>query len=165
MIKVLLLLLVALTQDVTSFTPSTPPSQQTQLNALSQNNSRRTFFTTLTSSILLSTTLPTPSSARYILNEETGDYEEVSDADWQTTWKQRLDKAQSMSTDEVFMAARGAANTQNRELPESDAFKKRRALSGCRDKATRSKVDGGLSEKDCNTRVLGGDVDFILNGM
>eukprot|EP00957_Ditylum_brightwellii_P098076 7471148-Ditylum_brightwellii.AAC.1 len=70
-----------------------------------------------------------------------------------------------MSTDEVFMAARGAANTQNRELPESDAFKKRRALSGCRDKATRSKVDGGLSEKDCNTRVLGGDVDFILNGM
>lgn len=101
-----------------------------------------------------------PANAKYVLNED-GDYEEVSEEDWQTAWKQRLDKAQSMSTGEIFNAARGAGNIDLKEGEESDASKKRRAMSACRDGDLRRKA-GVKDSKDCNSRVMAGDVNFIL---
>lgn len=116
---------------------------------------RRTF---LVSSVAL--LIPKPAGARYVLNEE-GDYDEVEDKDWQTTWKERMDKAQSMSTDEIFNAARGAGNLDLKEGPESDASRKRRAMSACRDAELRKKA-GAAEAKECNARVLQGETDFIL---
>ena len=99
-------------------------------------------------------------NARYVLNDETGDYDEVTDEDWQTSWKQRLDKANSMSSDEIFAAARGAGNINLKEGEESEASKKRRAMSACRDSGIRAKA--GVDAKSCNSRVMGGEIDFIL---
>jgi hypothetical protein len=55
---------------------------------------------------------PSTALARYVLDEETGDYVEVDETDWQTAWKQRLDKASTMSMDEIVQAARGAGNVE-----------------------------------------------------
>jgi hypothetical protein len=108
------------------------------------------------------TAAPNAAMARYVLDEATGDYVELEeDADWQTAWKQRLDKASSMSQDEIFKAARGAGNLDLRTGPESDASKKRRAMSACRDAGVRSKAGAG-TEKDCTARVFSGEVDFLL---
>jgi hypothetical protein len=56
---------------------------------------------------------------------------------------------------------------------QNDNFKtpaaaKRRALTGCKFEVARSKASslsnsGGLSEKDCNQRVIGGDYEFMLS--
>ena len=105
-----------------------------------------------------------PANARYVLNEETGDYDEVEDDDWQTAWGKRLDKAKSMSSDEVFMAAQGAGNRNLMEGEESDASKKRRALAGCRNDAIRQKAGAG-DAKACTARVLGGDFQFMIDAM
>lgn len=105
-----------------------------------------------------------PADARYVLNEETGDYDEVEDDDWQTTWGKRLDKAKSMSSNEVFMAAQGAGNRNLMEGEESDASKKRRALAGCRNDAIRKKAGAG-DAKQCTSRVLGGDFQFMIDAM
>ena len=104
---------------------------------------------------------PTAAMARFVLDDETGDYVEVDDVDWQTAWKERLDRASSMSSEEIFQAARGAGNTELRSGPESDARKKRRAMSACRDVAVRGTAGAG-TEQECTARVLAGEVDFIL---
>mmetsp|Transcript_25437 Transcript_25437/g.29328 ORF Transcript_25437/g.29328 Transcript_25437/m.29328 type:complete len:223 (-) Transcript_25437:482-1150(-) len=101
---------------------------------------------------------------RFVLNYETGDYDEVVEEKWQTTWNQRLEKAKSMGVDEVFNAARGAGNLNLREGEESDSSKRRRALSACRDSALRKKVDLP-DEKACTSRVLGGDFQFLIDAM
>lgn len=106
---------------------------------------------------------PPSAHAKFVLNED-GDYEEVEEEDWQTAWKGRLEKAKSMTPDEVFMAARGAGNTDLREGPESDASKKRRAMAGCRDSGLRTKA-GVEDTKECTARVLQGDLDFMLKAM
>lgn len=112
------------------------------------------------------TAFPQFAAARFVLDEDTGEYVEVDEVDWQTAWKDRLEKASSMSRDEIFQAARGAGNTDLREGPESDASKKRRAMSACRDAAARSKVGGdGISVRDCTARVLAGEVDFVLEAL
>lgn len=129
--------------------PSPSPSQ------LSQTVPRRAFL--VSSAALL---IPKAAGARFILNED-GEFEEVEDKDWQTTWKERLDKAQSMGTDEVFNAARGAGNLDLKEGPESDASRKRRAMSACRDGELRKKA-GAPDAKDCNARVVQGETDFML---
>ena len=103
-------------------------------------------------------------NARFILNEETGDYDEIEDDDWQTAWGKRLDKAKSMSSDEVFMAAQGAGNVSLREGEESEASRKRRALAGCRNDAIRQKAGAG-DAKACTSRVLGGEVQFMIDAM
>ena len=105
-----------------------------------------------------------PANARYVLNEETGDYDEVADDDWQTAWGKRLDKAKSMSSDEVFMAAQGAGNRNLMEGEESDASKKRKALAGCRNDAIRQKAGAG-DAKTCTARVLSGDFQFMIDAM
>ena len=107
---------------------------------------------------------PTAAVARYVLDDETGEYVEVDDVDWQTAWKQRLDKASSMSTDDIFQAARGAGNAELRSGPESEASQKRRALSACRD-ATVRRTAGAGTEKECTARVLAGEVDFMLGSL
>mmetsp|Transcript_2885 Transcript_2885/g.5334 ORF Transcript_2885/g.5334 Transcript_2885/m.5334 type:complete len:170 (-) Transcript_2885:132-641(-) len=110
--------------------------------------------------------VPTVSSAantRLMLNED-GEYVEIEEQDWQTAWNERLTKAKGMTPEEVFMAARGAGNTSLKRGPESDASKKRRAMAGCRDATLLNKA-GMQDIKDCTARVLGGDVDFMLNVM
>lgn len=133
--------------------------------------SRRNFFQSTTAAAAAASFLPTcwllsaqPANARFVLDEETGDYIEIEEEDWQTAWKQRLDKAGSMSTEEIFQAARGAGNVALRPegQEESAASKKRRAMSGCRDANLRSKAKAG-DEKECTARVFGGEVDFMLN--
>ena len=103
---------------------------------------------------------------RYVLDDETGDYVEVVDeGDWQTEWKSRYDQMSKMSKDEIFVAARGAGNLDSKDLAnESQASKKRRAFSGCRDKGTRAKLDN-ISEKECSKRVLEGDFEFVLGAL
>ena len=109
-------------------------------------------------------TLTPVAQARYVLNEETGDYDEIEDDDWQTAWGKRLDKAKSMSSEEVFMAAQGAGNVSLKGGEESEASKKRRALAGCRNDAIRQKAGAG-DAKACTSRVLGGEVQFMIDAM
>jgi hypothetical protein len=128
-------------------------------------SSRRAFLSTTAATALTSMVgLPTVSNARYILNEETGEYDEVRDEDWQTTWNKRLEKAKSMSTDEVFLAAQGAGNVNLKDGEESGASKKRRALAGCRNGGIREK-SGMKDEKECTARVLGGDYQFMIDSL
>lgn len=86
----------------------------------------------------------------------------MEDVDWQTVWKERLDKASSMSKEEIFTAARGAGNRPTDGSEESPASRKRRALSNCRS-ATARKAANVADEKECTARVLGGETDFILH--
>ena len=139
---------------------------------LSTPTPRRQFLlstTSMAAATLLSVSSPQSSLAanRFILDEETGEYVEIQDEDWQTAWKQRLDKASTMSTDEIFQAARGAGNVQLKNgEEESLASKKRRAMSACRDSTIRSKVSTSMTEIECTGRVLnGGEVDFILTAL
>ncbi len=97
-------------------------------------------------------------------DDETGEYVEIAEVDWQTEWKARMDKASSVSNDEILQAARGAGNIELREGQESEASKKRRAMSACRDAGVRAKAQAG-AEKECTTRVFGGEVDFMLNAL
>jgi hypothetical protein len=133
----------------------------------SRSTSRRALFQTLGVGLALSATttiLPQTAQAVYVMDEETGDYVEVAEDDWQTAWKQRLEKAQSLSKDEIFQAARGAGNLELKEgMTESEASKKRRAMSACRDDTVRSKAQADMSERDCTARVFGGEVEFMLD--
>jgi hypothetical protein len=125
--------------------------------------SRRNFVVASTVATAAVGTLTNPclaANAAYMLNEE-GEYEEIQEQSWQEAWKDRIDKASSMTPDEVFMAARGAGNVDLKEGPESTASKKRRAFAGCRDSNLRSKA-GVDDAKDCAARVLNGEVDFML---
>ena len=107
---------------------------------------------------------PQVASARLVLNDETGDYDEIEEDDWQTAWGKRLDKAKSMSSEEVFMAAQGAGNVSLKEGEESEASKKRRALAGCRNDTIRQKAGAG-DTKACTSRVLGGEFQFMIDVM
>jgi hypothetical protein len=114
--------------------------------------------------VALMTVAPQTSWARYMLDDETGDYVKVEDVDWQTEWKGRLDKASTMTKDEIFQAGRGAGNTDLKTGPESDASKKRRAMSACRDANVRAKA-GIANEKECTARVFGGEIDLLLEAL
>lgn len=98
-----------------------------------------------------------------ILNDD-GEYEEVPEPDWQTVWRQRLDKASSMTPDEVFMAARGAGNIDQKVGPESEASQKRRAMAACRDVGLREKA-GVSNQQECTARVLNGETEFMLQAL
>ena len=125
---------------------------------------RASVLTTISTTMVATTGLPSPAWARYMLDDDTGEYVEVQDKPWQDELKARLDKASSMSKDEIFEAARGAGNTNLKTGPESDASKKRRAVSACRDASVRSKL-GLVDEKACTARVFAGDVDFVLEAL
>jgi len=148
-------------------------------NNRSSSNDRRNFLVSVlstTTTAVLATAIVRPEPAfaadqppkttkRYVLDEETGDYVEVieEDGNWQKEWKSRYEQMSTMSKDEIFVAARGAGNVDSKDLAnESLASKKRRAFSGCRDKATRAKLDN-IAEKSCAKRVLEDDIDFVLN--
>eukprot|EP00547_Thalassionema_nitzschioides_P001644 CAMPEP_0194212150 /NCGR_PEP_ID=MMETSP0156-20130528/11833_1 /TAXON_ID=33649 /ORGANISM="Thalassionema nitzschioides, Strain L26-B" /LENGTH=151 /DNA_ID=CAMNT_0038939897 /DNA_START=66 /DNA_END=521 /DNA_ORIENTATION=+ len=124
--------------------------------------SRRSLLASSSAAAIVGIAANQPASARYVLNEETGDYDEVEDETWQEAWKSRWDKAQTMSTDDVFMAARGAGNTDLKaEGEESLSSKKRRAMAACRDEK-RLAESGVQDQKECTGRVLKGEVDFML---
>ena len=115
--------------------------------------------------MLVGATTPTNiANARFVLNDQTGDYDEVLDEDWQTTWGKRLDKAKSMDMEDVFLAAQGAGNTNLREGEESEASKKRRALAGCRNDRLRQN-SGVKSSQECTARVLQNDYMFMIDAM
>lgn len=139
-----------------AFAPKQSGAPSTPSNA---EMSRRAVFASTAAALLV----PAVANARLVLNED-GEYEEIEEGDWQSAWKERLEKAQSMSPDEVFMAARGAGNVNLKEGPESDASKKRRAMAGCRDVGLREKA-GVKDAKECTARVLSGENDFMLNVM
>ena len=116
-------------------------------------------------------TAPPKKKVRYVLDEDTGDYIEVEEETWQEAWRGRWNEASTMSTDQIFEAARGAGNLDKKSLEdESPASKRRRALSACRNPTMRSRVnknnssDSPLSERDCTARILNdGEIDFILS--
>ena len=137
-------------------TPSSPNEQR-------DYGSRRAFVSTsaLATAFLATTNI---ANARFVLNEQTGDYDEVLDEDWQTTWGKRLDKAKSMDMEDVFLAAQGAGNTNLREGEESEASKKRRALAGCRNDRLRQ-MSGVTSSQECTARVLQNDYKFMIDAM
>ena len=165
--------------DSDTFSTSLRATTGTDGETTKSNNDRRRFLASVLSTTaatataaLTLTRIPSPAAAadkpkkvkkRYVLDDETGDYVEViEDGDWQTVWKSRADQMQTMSRDEIFQAARGAGNVDSKNLEnESPASKRRRAFSGCRDKATRAKLKN-IDEKSCSQRVLGGEIDFVL---
>lgn len=137
-----------------------PNTQNTQNQQL---NSRRAFLSTSAATAFFAT-IPQIANARYVLNEDTGEYDEVQDEDWQTAWGKRLDKAKSMSTEDVFLAAQGAGNLDLKDGEESEASKKRRAFAGCRNDGFREK-SGVKDAKECTSRVMGGDYQFMIDAM
>jgi hypothetical protein len=156
-------------------TPSSSSKQQLQqqhsIIDSSSSSSRRSFLSkaftkTATTSAAILLSIPQLASARYVLNEETGEYDEVTDEDWQTTWKKRLDKAQSMGTEDVFLAAQGAGNLDLKDgsVEESESSKKRRAMAGCRNDRLRGQ-SGVDDVKVCTKRVLSGDYQFMIDVM
>eukprot|EP00537_Pseudo-nitzschia_pungens_P007226 CAMPEP_0172367064 /NCGR_PEP_ID=MMETSP1060-20121228/18739_1 /TAXON_ID=37318 /ORGANISM="Pseudo-nitzschia pungens, Strain cf. cingulata" /LENGTH=206 /DNA_ID=CAMNT_0013091145 /DNA_START=102 /DNA_END=722 /DNA_ORIENTATION=- len=140
------------------------------IQAQNKEGNRRSFMSSFLSTTVVATlstvVAPQPSLAakRYVLDDETGEYIEQDDErNWQVEWKSRYDQMSTMTTDEIFQAARGAGNVDLKDLEnESPASRKRRAFNGCRDKPTREKL-GNIEEKSCTKRVLEGDVDFVLN--
>lgn len=124
-------------------------------------NARRQFMN-VAAMMTLAAATPAPALAYFIMDDETGDYIEKQDEDWQTAWKKRADKASTMTSEEIFQAARGAGNLDLKDgQAESEASKKRRAMSACRDTSVRNKTGAG-SEKECTARVFAGDYNFLL---
>ena len=74
------------------------------------------------------------------------------------------EKSAGMSQREILLAARGASSNANREGEESSRSKKRRAMAGCKDDVFRRQA-GYETEAACNSRVLGGDPEFMLEVM
>ena len=66
------------------------------------------------------------------------------------------------TTTEIMMAARGAGKRDPDAPPESERSRKRRAMAGCHEEGYR-KLAASDSEAACNSRVLGGDVQFMLD--
>ena len=145
-----------------------PPPRNLHRLDRQYNGGRRALVSSASSALIatfLTTSTPKIVNARYVLNESTGEYDEVVDEDWQTTWGKRLDKARSMSTEDVFLAAQGAGNVDVREGEgESEASRKRRALAGCRNDRLRQ-LSGMVSSKECTARVLRNDYMFMIDAM
>lgn len=80
-----------------------------------------------------------------------------------STVQNAWDKSQTMSQREIMLAARGALKPSEAG-EESPRSRKRRAMAGCHDEEFRNQA-GFSAEKDCNARVLGGDVQFIIDVM
>ena len=135
------------------------PTVQGLVQPLPDSSRRALLVSTVTAPFVV---MANSANARFIMDNDTGEYIEIEqESDWQTTWKQRLEKAQSMSQDDVFLAARGAGNVQEQE---SDASKKRRAMAGCREAKWRDQTNTP-DAKECTARVLKGDVSFMLDVM
>ena len=139
------------------------PKHTTNKAVQSNNSSRRSFISTSIATAFF-TAIPKNAQARYILNDETGEFDEVQDDDWKIEWGKRAEKAKSMSKEDIFLAAQGAGNTELREGEESEASKKRRAFAGCRNDSFRQKSNT-TNEKECTKRVMGGDYQFMVDVM
>ena len=98
--------------------------------------------------------LPSPSlaitSLGYMDDAGVKSYSQV-----QRAWE----KSATMSQREIILAARGVS--MGKSANESEKSKKRRAMGGCHDELFRRRA-GYAKEVDCNARVLGGDVSFML---
>ena len=69
------------------------------------------------------------------------------------------------TTTEIMMAARGAQPKldENERANESERSRKRRAMAGCKEEAYRQLAGQVETEAACNSRVLSGDVQFMLD--
>jgi len=70
------------------------------------------------------------------------------------------------SSTEIMMAARGAGKRDADAPPESERSRKRRGMAGCHEEVFRKRAASEsevLTEAACNSRVLGGDVQFMLD--
>lgn len=68
------------------------------------------------------------------------------------------------TTTEIMMAARGAVKRDPDAPPESERSRKRRAMAACKEEAYRKRTSyASDSEAACNSRVLGGDAQFMLD--
>ena len=81
----------------------------------------------------------------------------VSYSQVQRAWE----KAATMSDTEKMLAAKGVAMPKEGETPRA---RKRRAMAGCSMDEFRTRAGFG-SAADCNTRVLGGELEQILAAM
>jgi len=93
-------------------------------------------------------------SLGYIDNAGAKSYSQV-----QRAWE----KSEGMSQREIMMAARGAPSlTPEEASKETEKGRKRRAMAGCKDEICRREA-GYENEASCNSRVLGGDPQFMLD--
>ena len=72
------------------------------------------------------------------------------------------ESSEGKTTTEIMMAARGAIKRDPDAPPESERSRKRRAMAGCHEEAYRKLAGAIESEAACNSRVLGGEVQFML---
>ena len=80
----------------------------------------------------------------------------------QRAWESSAGK----SSTEIMMQARGAAPRDPNAPPESERSRKRRAMAGCHEEAYRKRTAYDTeSEAQCNSRVLGGEVQFMLDAL
>ena len=77
--------------------------------------------------------------------------------------EQKVYSANARNLDRLSAGDQSGGSVYNNN-PSSPAAAKRRAMVGCKVKAAR--VESGVpNEKDCNTRVLGGEVEFMLEAL
>ena len=97
-----------------------------------------------------------PSEFGYVDSAGRKSYSQV-----QRAWEQSADQTQR----ERLLSLRGAGKPElaNGEV-ESPKKQKRRAMGGCHDEIFREQA-GYKAESDCNARVMGGDVQFMINVM
>lgn len=77
--------------------------------------------------------------------------------------EQKVYSANARNLDRLSAGDQSGGSVYNNN-PSSPAAAKRRAMVGCKVKAAR--VESGVpNEKDCNTRVLGGDAEFMLEAL
>eukprot|EP00580_Thalassiosira_gravida_P006948 CAMPEP_0201632132 /NCGR_PEP_ID=MMETSP0493-20130528/5871_1 /ASSEMBLY_ACC=CAM_ASM_000838 /TAXON_ID=420259 /ORGANISM="Thalassiosira gravida, Strain GMp14c1" /LENGTH=150 /DNA_ID=CAMNT_0048103587 /DNA_START=89 /DNA_END=541 /DNA_ORIENTATION=+ len=132
LLSICLLVLGSTTTSIDGLAVPSPQNPKTTNNIIrNNNNSRRAFLSTTATSAFFATLLPQRASARYVLNDETGEYDEIPAEAWQSAWGKRLEKAKSMSTEDVFLAAQGAGNLDTKNAgEESEASKKKRVIGG-----------------------------------
>ena len=90
----------------------------------------------------------------YVDNAGAASYSQV-----QRAWE----KSATMTERERMLAMRGASKPADLAA-ESPKSQKRRAMAGCKDDIYRA-ASGYKDEASCNARVLGGDVNFMLEVM
>lgn len=83
------------------------------------------------------------------------------------------ESSEGKTTTEIMMAARGAGKRDPSAPPESLKSQKRRAMAGCKEEeyrklaatatAATAESEAAFSEAACNSRVLGGEVQFMLD--
>ena len=75
------------------------------------------------------------------------------------------ESSEGKTSTEIMMAARGASKRDPNAPPESERSRKRRAMAGCHVEGYRLATGSATAESEaaCNSRVLGGEAQFMLD--